>query len=188
MKKKLGILLLLIGLSTVVFAEESSSLMSAGISTYIDSGVPMWEGSKGIVFETGLYGFFDFTYGEVSLGLGTYRFTDSELYGASLNFEILFKYPIAVDDFSFFPILGTKFNLPLSQSYKRNSVDGFKTSDHMRFGFQTGFGMDFPIDSRSYMRISTLFNINLFAPGDKIGDGNIFSVGPILKFGWGWNI
>jgi hypothetical protein len=58
----------------------------------------------------------------------------------------------------------------------------------MRFGFQTGFGMDFSIGSSSYMRISTLINTNLFTPGEKIGDGNIYSVGPITNFAWGWDI
>ena len=187
MKKGISILILLAVAATGVFAMEPPLVkLSAGGGIYFDAGIPVWENSEGAVIGVGGYGFFDFTYAEVSAALGYYRLTDAEIYGADLNIGLLLKFPFIFDNFTIFPLIGAKFEIPLSQSYDGDSIDGFKVTDYIHFGLQGGTGMDFPLGNALYLRASALCNINFFAPGEVPPDETLHSVGPMIKIGIGY--
>jgi hypothetical protein len=108
MKKKIALVLALICLSAFVFAQEKGAppvKLSLGGGLYFDAGIPIWEDAEGAIIGVGGYGFFDFTYAEVDVGIGYYRLTDAELYGASLNLGLLLKYPFDFGNFSIFPLV-----------------------------------------------------------------------------------
>ena len=187
MKRKVGMILALICLSTVVFAQEPPQFkLSAGGGMYFDTGIPMWEDAEGAVIGVGGFGFFDFTYAEVDVGIGYYRLTDAEVYGAALNLGVLLKYPFDFGSFAIFPLLGARFTIPLTQSYDGNSIDGFETKDNIHLGLQGGVGMDFPLGNALYLRASALCNFDFFAPGEDPGDDTLYTIGPMIKVGIGY--
>ena len=186
MKRKFGMLLALICLSTVVFAKPPEFKLGLGGGAYFDAGVPMWEDAEGAAIGVGGYGFFDLTYAVFDVGIGYYRLSDAEVYGADLNFSLLAKYPFALGNMSLFPLLGVRFSIPLTQSYDGDSIDGFETKDNVHFGLQGGVGMDFPLGSALYLRASALCNFDFFAPGEDPGDDTLYSIGPMIKVGIGY--
>jgi len=187
MKSKVVILLALFCLPTIFLAAQAPEVkLSLGGGVYFDVGVPMWDASEGAVIGVGGYGFFDFTYAEVDVGIGYYRLTDAEIYGAALNLGVLLRYPFDFGNFAIFPLLGARFTIPLTQSYDGNSVDGFNTSDNIRLGLQGGFGMDFPLNNSWYLRASALANFDFFAPGEDPGDDTLYSISPMIKVGIGY--
>jgi len=187
MKKKLGILLALVCLATLAFAQEAPSIkFSVGGGAYLDIGIPMWENADGAVVGVGGYGFFDFTYAEIDAGIGYYRLTDDKIYGAALTTGLLLKYPFEFGKFAIFPAAGIRLTVPLTMSYDGDSVDGFETKDHLRFGFQGGFGVDLPLGKSLFLRTTALCNFDLFAPGENPNDETFYSIGPVIKIGVGY--
>ena len=74
----------------VGFAQEPPPfIISVGGGIYFDAGIPMWEDTEGAVIGVGRYGFVDFTYTEIDVGIGYYRLTDAGVYGMALNNSVL---------------------------------------------------------------------------------------------------
>ena len=98
------------------------------------------------------------------------------------------KYPLDLGAFTVFPLAGLRFNIPLTNSIDGKNNSSFKVADAMNLGFQLGGGLDLPLSEALYLRASMLFNIDLFAPGDK-PDGinaDLSSAGPMIKAGVGY--
>ena len=187
MKKSISLLVLLAIAATGVFAQESSPMkFSFGGGVYFDVGAPMWENSEGAVIGFGGFGFFDLTYAEVDVGVGYYRLTDAEIYGADLKLGLLLKYPIDLGSFTIFPAAGVKFTIPLSQSYDGNSIPWFETKDHVHFGLQAGVGFDIPLGRSLFLRPTALFDVNFLAPGEDPFDDTLYTIGPTVKVGLGY--
>ena len=184
MKKSISILVLLALVASGAFAQAFS--LSAGGGVQFDLGVPTSDYLDGVDMFIGGHVFFDATYAELGAGVGYYRLTDPELYGAALRFSLLGKYPFDLGGFSLFPLLGIRFSVPLNMSYDGNSVDEFEVGDYVRFGFQVGAGADFPLGRSVFMRTSLLFNLDLFAPGEDPFDDGLYSLGPTVKVGVGY--
>jgi hypothetical protein len=187
MKKILGMLFIVIGISTVAYAQETPPFsLSVGGGPYFSAGIPMWDNVEGTLLEVGGFGFFDFTYAEIDAGIAYYKQTKAEVYGTTLNFAFLLKYPFDFERFAIFPLFGAGFSIPLTQLHDGKAVGGFAIKDHVRFGLQGGVGMDFPLSGGLYLRTSILCDINFSAPGKNPGDDILYTIGPRVKAAAGY--
>jgi opacity protein-like surface antigen len=138
MKKKIGMLLALIGLSTIIFAQEPSSFrLSIGFGGSIDANSSTWFVDKNVPgdlnrynsssLEVAPYILLDLKFVEIDLGLGLGNvgefnsdnpFSSNENFPArtiSLRGGIYIKPPFTLSSmFTFYPVLGAEYELFLS--------------------------------------------------------------------------
>jgi hypothetical protein len=141
----------------------------------------------------GGYVFFDATYAEISIGYFTGKVTPkasvktngmdmsdqiddivSKYYKvSSLNFGLLGKYPIAINDkFSFFPLLGAEYQQALSVKDKdghewKNSNNKKAPGDWSSLWFKGGFGMDISFSKLIFLRMDVLYGLRLPTKAEK---------------------
>jgi opacity protein-like surface antigen len=135
--------------------------MSFGNGTKVDIKMPYVEqsgtsGMRNISF--GPYLFFDATFAEAALYLSFGSLTptyegesgDESLFATQFGFTLLGKYPIDLGTITVFPLLGISYNIPLSISYKGESMDD--PTDYSQFGLLVGGGLDYNLNSNLYIR------------------------------------
>jgi outer membrane protein W len=180
MKKRVFLVLLIaVFAASTAFAQMQ---LSAGGGAFFDSdfggGVKASDSSGSFKIETpysggGIYGFFDATYVEVSMGyfFGTATFkTSSEIGGSSyssedklkiqsLNFGLLGKFPIKINDsFSLFPLLGIEYKYVISLAAEDGSTPG-DAEKISSFWIKAGVGGDISLTDNVYLRLNLLYGI-----------------------------
>jgi len=129
-------------------------------------------------FGGGVYGFFDLTYAELSIGYfmgqgkmkakgmsddGDDSSETSKL--QSLNFGVLLKYPFQISEkFTIFPLLGIDYQSVLSAKIDGKDIDEytegeFKAKDFSALWFKFGAGADLSLTDQIYLRLNLLYGI-----------------------------
>ncbi len=85
---------------------------------------------------------------------------DSRLINADLR--VLLKFPVVLRDFTVFPLLGSEYSHNLSANMSK-LPDGTLQSDLSAILIDLGAGIDFRLTNRYYLRLKTLYGINLKA-------------------------
>lgn len=155
----------------------------------------------------GTYLFLDVTYVEINVGFAAGFLFDNGYFQQSsgskpayspknknisnvfqLNFSLLGKYPINIENITLFPLIGVNYNLFLV------NIDGSEiNSNYSQFGFQAGAGIDLNILSdKVYFRIEALFQLRIVSNdiynycvenlmGGSDGASKIPGIGPVIK-------
>lgn len=156
-----------IGVSATVAPLEynNQTVTASGIQTSRDmSWVPV--GGKA---------FFDFTYGEASIGYevaaanmyskvtasGSSTVTNPQFSLGSIVIQLLAKYPVTAGSFTIFPMAGIESFICLNGSYARVSFVSSDISDYSPTFLIFGVGADFPISKAVYLRTELTGGYNL---------------------------
>ncbi|MCL2802225.1 MAG: hypothetical protein FWD28_10755 [Treponema sp.] len=172
MKKKLLLVLVLAALvAGGAFAFDISAGGGVSISNQFGGGVGVGNFKEEFPwFGFGVFGYFDATYVEASLGL-TFAFgkiNDDLFYDVSidtnytiLNLSILGKYPISLGDgMTVFPAAGIDYQMVLSMS--SNGVSWTDANEYMSaLWFKFGVGLDYDLDDSMYLRFLGLYGLRL---------------------------
>jgi hypothetical protein len=157
----------------------------------------------GFVFLDATYAELDvsFAYGLIKLvGEGNFPGGSGESINESaghmlqLGFSLLGKYPMQMDGFTFFPLLGVEYNMVLSWSNESDVSDD--AGEMSQLGFLAGVGFDFPLSRAVYIRAEALFNLRLPSKAFNNmadvfgifggGTNTTFGMGPRVKVGVGY--
>jgi hypothetical protein len=146
----------------------------------------------------GVYGFFDATYAEVSAGLG-FGSTHQDFYGltsvnislTSLNFGLLGKYPININDkMTLFPAAGIEYSMVLSA--KAGGASYSNAGDFSALWIKFGGGLDYSLTDKLFLRGTLLYGIRMANKVEKaMADGydgvsTNLGHGPTLKVAVGY--
>jgi hypothetical protein len=149
----------------------------------------------------GGFGFFDATYAELDVNFtygfldANYNFNYSGFFSGStkanalqLGFSLLGKYPIGMNGFTLFPLLGADYNRVLSFMIK-NEYLWDKPGGDSQFGLLAGAGLDFPFSSALFLRAEALFHYRFPSENMKsLGSSASTTpgLGPRIKIGVGY--
>jgi hypothetical protein len=127
-------------------------------------------------FGGGIHGFFDATYGELSVGLMYGGFnSDTTLYAPILNkysvkdngtammasIELLGKFPFGITDkITLFPLLGVEI-LPFINAWNEDGDAVSDPGDLTAIYFRLGGGMDFYFTDNLFLRAEALYGVRL---------------------------
>jgi opacity protein-like surface antigen len=106
----------------------------------------------------GFFAFFDVKYVECDLGLNFLKDADADLSMTSVEMQLVGKYPIIMSErLAMLPLIGVSFRMVLAQN---PSVEG-ESSVEMQSNvwFKWGWGADFALTERIYLRPRILYGI-----------------------------
>jgi hypothetical protein len=160
----------------------------------------------------GFYGFFDATYVVANIGLAfdntnnikQDNFSDALKKGidyTALKLGLFFKYPIALDGFTIFPLLGLDNTIVLAGKMYGDTVDedahlltpalrDFQ-HDYSQYWLKLGVGADFDITDSIYLRPEFLYGFalnNRAATALRVKDGSAATHGLDVKLSLGFRL